>query len=478
MPVFLPAFFLPDPTRSEPLPVQLFAALGAAIRAGRIADGAVLPSTRHAAQMLGLSRSSITTAYDLLRAEGIIEMRPGSRPRACLPTTPATDRVESITPRVSTRGQRLAHDPRKATYVTETGRLAPGLPDEHEFPASLWAQILRRQARPARGEEAGYGGYHGTQALRETLCTRLASDRGLAIRPEQILITPGTQASLSLVTQIMTDPGDVIAMEDPGYVGAKASFLAAGATLCPVPVDSDGMQVEALPPEARLIYITPSNQYPLGGRMGLARRLDLLERARSQGALIIEDDYDSEFLWHGREIAALAAHGSFTECIYLGSASKALLPGLRLGWIVVPEALIDPMRAAHRTMGCAANLHAQLALSELMESGHYRRHLRHIARLYQSRGEALYEALQNCEGVVVTRPRGGVQLGLRFVEKGFELVSQTALAQAGYRVARLSALCHAATQEGLVIGFATLRPDDPQRIASLLGQCLSAPAKA
>ncbi|WP_438382947.1 PLP-dependent aminotransferase family protein [Asaia sp. BMEF1] len=478
MPVFLPAFFQPDATRADPLPVQLFAALGTAIRAGRIADGETLPSTRHAAQVLGLSRSSITTAYDLLRAEGIIEMRPGRRPRARLLALPAADRVESIAPTLSTRGQRMAHDPRKASYATESGRLAPGLPDERAFPADLWAQTLRRQARQAQGDEAGYGGYHGAQALRETLCARLASDRGLAVTPEQILITPGTQASLSLITQIMTDPGDIIAMEDPGYVGAKASFLAGGATLCPVPVDSDGMQVEALPQEARLIYITPSNQYPLGGRMGLGRRLALLERARNQGALIIEDDYDSEFLWHGREIAALAAHGSGTECVYLGSASKALLPGLRLGWMVVPAALIDPMRVAHRTTGCAANLHAQLALSEVMASGQYRRHLRHIARLYQSRGEALYEALRDCEGVTVARPRGGVQLGLRFEKKGAETRCQNALAERGYRVARLSALCLAAPQEGLVIGFATLRPSDPARIAAAIRKTLSAPAES
>lgn len=478
MPVFLPAFFQPDTTRADPLPVQLFAALGVAIRNGKIADRAKLPSTRHAAQMLGVSRSSITTAYDLLRAEGIIEMRPGSRPRARLPASPAADRFESVAPALSARGQRMAQDPRRASYATESGRLAPGLPDEHEFPADLWAQILRRQARQARGDEAGYGSYHGARALRETLCARLASDRGLTVTPEQILITPGTQASLTLVTQIMTDPGDTIAIEDPGYVGAKASFLAAGATLYPVPVDRHGMQIEALPQEARLVYITPSNQYPLGGRMGIERRLALLEHARNHGALIIEDDYDSEFLWHGREIAALAAHGRGAECVYLGSASKALLPGLRLGWMVVPQALIDPMRAAHRSMGCAANLHAQLALSELMESGQYRRHLRHIARLYQARGEALYEALRSCEGVSVTRPRGGVQLGLRFEKKGSESRSQKALAEAGYRVARLSALCLTTPQEGLVIGFATLRPDDPARIAAVLEKALSAPLQA
>ncbi|WP_122050292.1 PLP-dependent aminotransferase family protein [Asaia bogorensis] len=468
MPVYLPALFSIDPHASDPLPVQLFAALGRAIKSGKLGHGEALPSTRQAAAMLGLSRSSVATAYDLLRAEGILDMRAGRRPVVHCTNLPSPRTVTGGTTALSDRGRILAQDPRAASYQRDTGRLSPGVPDEAQFPADLWAQTLRRVARHNHGDEAAYGGYHGAHALREAISTRLASDRGLRVSPGQIIITPGTQASLTLIAQVMTDPGDVIAVEDPGYLGARASFMASGARIVPIPVDDHGMQVSQLPREARLVYITPSNQFPLGGRMGLDRRLALLDRARAQNALILEDDYDSEFLWHGREIAALAAHGTGCEWLYLGSASKALLPGLRLGWMAVPEPLVAPLRAAHRTMGLAANLHAQLALAALMETGQYRAHLRRIARLYQQRGMALYHALSTVEGLHVTPPHGGVQIGAILEHAGFETACLTALSAAGYRMGRLSALCQQTKLEGLIMGFASLREDDPARLAALL----------
>ena len=487
MPVFLPAFFPsdrdspgkrhPGAERNDPLPTRLFAALGAAIRDGKIREGEALPSTRQAAELLGLSRSTVTIAYDLLRAEGLIVMQPGKRPAICLPVARPSPERSSAAPALSRRGDRLSRDLRAQSYVTPQGRLSPGVPDETRFPADLWAQTLRRHARQAHGDEAGYGAYHGTRALREALSERLAQDRGCRIEPDQIVITPGTQASLSLIAQVMTDPGDYVAMEDPGYLGARASFIAAGNRILPVPIDHEGMMVEHLPDRARLVYITPSNQFPLGGRMGLSRRLALLEQARAQNALILEDDYDSEFLWHGREIASLAAHSRGTECLYLGSASKTLIPGLRLGWIAAPASLVAPLQAAHRTFGYAANLHAQLALASLMRSGQYRIHLRRIARIYQQRGLALYEALRCVDGVRVTPPYGGVQLGLSLTRTGYERACLDALAMAGYRAGGLSALCLKTSREGLIIGFATLRPDDPGRIAGILANCLRGPIR-
>lgn len=478
MPVFLPALVRPDPGSHDSLPTQIFAALGAAIRSGQLRENEILPSTRQAAIALGLSRSSVTIAYDLLRAEGLIAMRPGRRPVICLPPRQEIRTVTRHTPSLSNRGKVLAVDPRARSYATARGRLAPGVPDEASFPADLWAQALRRHARQAHGDDAAYGAYHGAASLREALSERLASDRGCRIAPDQIIITPGTQASLGLIAQIATDPGECVAMEDPGYLGARASFLAAGARVVPVPIDREGMMIEQVPLEAKLIYITPSNQFPLGGRMPLGRRLALLDRARATNALILEDDYDSEFLWHGREIASLAAHGHGSECLYLGSASKTLIPGLRLGWIAAPEPLVAPLRAAQRSLGYAANLHAQLALASLMRSGQYRMHLRRIARLYQQRGLALYDALRHVEGIEISAPYGGVQLGLSFSRHGYEASCLDALAAAGYRASRLSSLCLGTRQEGLVLGFATLRPDDPDRIASLLRTTLSEPPRS
>ncbi|GBQ10536.1 MocR-like pyridoxine biosynthesis transcription factor PdxR [Swaminathania salitolerans] len=494
-PVYLPALCPLDPSRAEPLPVQIFLALHAAMRAGRLRGDMTLPSSREAARSLGLSRSTLTSAYELLRAEGLLDIRPGKRPKLCLPVIRPASQEGHEPPTVSCRGRAAIQDLRAASYRVTQGRLAPGMPDPDLFPADLWARLLRRHARQDHGDSAGYGSYHGSATLRDAIAVRLRSDRGLTVSPEQILITPGTQASLTLITQLMTDSGMTVAMETPGYLGARAAFLSAGARIVPVPVDEDGFRVDALPGTARLIYITPSNQFPLGVRMSLPRRLALLAKARAQGALILEDDYDSEFLWQGREIAALAAHGDGSGCVYLGSASKTLLPGLRLGWMTLPEPLVAPARAIHRNFGMAANLHAQDALAALMQTGQYRAHLRRIAHIYSRNGQKLHEALRALDGVKTAPPSGGVQLCVGLRKRGYEIACQEALGRAGYRVGRLSALhvpsdpddstppgsarqshdpSSASEDEGLIIGFAALRADDPARIAEILRRVLGA----
>lgn len=261
-------------------------------------------------------------------------------------------------------------------------------------------------------------------------------------------------------------------MEDPGFMGARAAFLGAGLEIAPVPVDEHGLKPELVPGDARLIYVTPSNQYPLGYRLSLPRRMELLERARSQNALVIEDDYDSEFLWRGREIAALAAHGESGGVVYLGTAAKVLMPALRIGWMVVPEALIGPMRAAHRNLGLMANLHAQIALAEMMHSGRYRAHLRRIARAYEALGNALAAALAAIEGIEVHPPDGGVQLTVRFNNGRDETPALSALAEAGFRPARLSANCLGEPLSGLIVGFADATPDRIVRFAQVLDEAV------
>ncbi|MDT0683441.1 PLP-dependent aminotransferase family protein [Roseicyclus sp. F158] len=456
-PLSLPLLCRPARDRREPLAVQVYRDLLAAVRDGRLADGATLPSSRAAADELGLSRSTINTAYDLLRAEGVIAIRRGAVPRVVGPALVPRKPAVPVPRAVSNRGERLSRTPR-ATATPETGIMAPGEPDEALFPADEWARALRRAARRSHGAVASYADPWGVPALRRILAHRLQVDRGIAATPDRILITTGTQSSLALAAQVLTDTGDVAALEDPGYLGARVAFQGAGLTPAPIPVDAEGAIPDAVPRDARLIYLTPSNQYPTGARLSHARRAALLQHARDTGALILEDDYDSEFLWRGREIAALSASAQGGETIYLGTAAKVLMPALRIGWMVVPPDLVAPFRVAQRNLGLMANLHAQIALAEMMETGRYRAQLKRIARTYEARGHALAEALSSVKGLSVRPPDGGVQLTARFGNGRSEASTLAALAAQGFRPARLSAYCLNADRTGLVIGFADATP--------------------
>ncbi|EPX76468.1 PLP-dependent aminotransferase family protein [Salipiger mucosus] len=454
------------------MPVQLYRDLLSAIRGGELAAGALLPSSRAAAGQLDVSRSTINEAYDLLRSEGVLRIRPGAVPEVLPVQAVGASKRPAAAPSPSARGAALAEERNTDSDRSEDGTFIPGLPDEALFPADEWARLLRRAARSRPGGLAGYRETFGHPALRAALAERLAADRGVRAAPEQILITPGTQASLHLIAQVMTDPGARAAMEDPGFPGARAALHGAGLRIAPVPIDGDGMRPDRIPKDARLIYVTPSNQYPLGARLSLPRRLDLLERARHQDALILEDDYDSEFLWRGREIAALAAHGVGGEVVYMGSAAKVLMPALRIGWMKVPEALVEPLRRAHRNMGLAVNLHAQAALAEMMRSGRYRAHLRRIARSYEARGMALADALQGIDALDVTRPDGGVQLSARFVDGRPESAVLSRLAIAGYRPAALSSYAISDPATGLVAGYSDATPDRVRRFTAVLADAL------
>lgn len=454
------------------MPVQLYRDILAAIREGRIKKGSKLPSSRKAAESLGVSRTTVNAAYELLRAEGVLSVRQGAVPAIHVPEWPVKSETSSFSHDLSKRGQGICKDLRRNSFVADQGRMSPGVPDEALFPAQEWARLSRQMARRKHGALSAYGSPYGAPALRAVLAERLFTDRGITVSPDQILVTTGTQASLSLIAQVMTDPGECAAVEDPCHLGARTAFLGAGLTVAPVPVDDDGLDPDLLPDQTRLIYITPSNQYPLGCRLSLSRRMMLLEKARSMQAMVLEDDYDSEFLWRGKEIAALTAHAAGEEVIYLSSASKVLLPGLRVGWMAVPERLVGPFRAAIRNIGIMANVHAQLVLADMMRSGLYRGQLRRISRIYENRGKALFQALSCNDAVEVKEPDGGVQLAVRFHAGGRETDALTALAHHGFRPARLSTHSLSGTMEGLIVGFADANENTIRKFCSVLEQVL------
>ncbi|WP_425086650.1 PLP-dependent aminotransferase family protein [Stappia sp.] len=466
-----------------PLSEQIYRGLRAAIGDGRLPAGGKLPSSRRLAAALDVSRNTVTAAYELLVAEGVVTVRSGTAPRIAetLPQPPAAvpETPQPARSALSQRGQRAAANPWAATRRIAGGRLEPGTPALDCFPRDAWGRCLRRAARTIPSAGLFYDQPSGLIVLKEVLARYLAAERGVRARADTILITPSTQASLSLLATCLADPGDTVWLEDPGYLGARAAFDTAGLRIAAMPVDDHGadvsaMAASALPP--RLIYVTPSHQYPMGARMPLPRRLALLETARRAGAVVLEDDYDSEFLFEGRPVAALQGLAEGAEAIYLGTFAKSMIPGLRLAYMVVPQPLAAPLSAAQRAAGLYAGAIPQAALADFIDGGHYRAHLKRIRALYQTRGRYLAGALRAALGnrVQVADPVGGVQLAARFAPSVDDRRLADAVNADGFGVAALSAYALDADARGLVIGFASATQADAAACVAAVAAALDA----
>jgi GntR family transcriptional regulator / MocR family aminotransferase len=470
--------------RSGPIPLseQLYRCFREAVRGGLLPSGTRLPSTRRLASSLGIARNTVNAAYDLLQAEGIISVRAGAAPRIVDGLPPEGMLLEqtatSSVPALSGRGKVMSANLRGEGWAFRHGALQPGAPALDSFPYEDWARCLRRAARQVRSSDLLYRNYSGVPALKQQLARHLAAERGVRAKPEQILITSSMQASLSLLSQALADPGDPVWLEEPGYLGARTAFHAAGLTIGKLPTDQYGADVGKVsvsdsPP--RIIYVTPSHHYPLGSRMPIARRLALLEAARKAEAIILEDDYDSEFLFSGRPVAALYGLAEAGQVIYLGTFSKSLMPGLRVAYCVVPSALAAPLGQLMRNMGCAANVQVQAALAQFMDSGEYRKHLKQIRQLYRERGNRLVEVLRSRLGnrVVVDPPTGNVQLTVYFREKVDDVAVAQAMQDRGYSVCPLSnTYMGDESRAGLIIGFAGATDEQIDNGMEALGNLL------
>jgi GntR family transcriptional regulator/MocR family aminotransferase len=363
-------------------------------------------------------------------------------------------------PRLSQRGQLLA-----ATHLpspADEGRpraFRPGEPALDHFPAATWARIAGRLYRRPPQELLTYGAIAGYRPLREAIAAYLHAARAVICDPQQIIIVSGAQQALDLAARVLLDPGDAAWIEDPGYPGARAALQGAGAVLTPVPVDAEGLAVaqgEQLQPDARLAYVTPSYQYPLGVTMSLARRLALLEWARRHGAWVLEDDYDSEFRYAGHPLAALAGLDALGQVIYMGSFSKVLFPALRLGYLVVPSAVVDAfVRARALSAGHAPTLE-QAVLADFIAEGHFTRHIRAMRALYQERQAALIAATQAAldEVLEVAPSAAGMHLVGWLTPTADDRVAAGRAAQAGVEVRPLSIhALRAQPRPGLLLGY-------------------------
>jgi GntR family transcriptional regulator/MocR family aminotransferase len=468
-----PLFVRIDPSSREPLQVQLYRRIRRAILDGVIAPGAGVPSSRALADDLGISRTTTVLAYDQLSAEGYLTARSGSGTFVSrdIPDETPHDRAAlrgraSLHPSLSRRGVALARTRTSAIKIEGPPRaFRIGTPALDCFPSQLWARLASRRAKRLTIPQLDYSDAAGLPALREAIADHLNRARGASCAADQVVVVAGAQQGLELICRLLLDPGDVVWMEEPGYPGARGALVAAGARIRSVPVDAQGLHVEIgvrRAKEARLAYVTPSHQFPLGVPLSLPRRLALLAWARSAKAWIIEDDYDSEFRYGTRPMPCLHGLDVDGRVIYVGTFSKTLFPALRLGFLVVPSDFREVMSAARR----ACDIHPaglpQAILADLMIGGHFDRHLRRMRIEYRARLDALTDAAaRHCGGAMRLRP---VTTGLHAVfdlpDADERLVAREARAR-GVEVMPLSAYCfdrRVPSTNAIVLGFGAASP--------------------
>jgi GntR family transcriptional regulator/MocR family aminotransferase len=349
------------------------------------------------------------------------------------------------------------------------------------FPATLWAQVTARRLRKASRRLLLGCEPMGHQPLQEAICGYLGTSRGVRCRPEQVAIISGVQEALDLSARLLLDAGDRVCMEDPGYVGAAVIFEALGAKVAYAPVDEEGMRPSAANLEgARLVYVTPAHQFPLGTSMSLARRLSLLDWARKTGALILEDDYDSEFRYAGRPAPALQGLGDGQQVLFAGTFSKVLFPSLRLGYLVVPEDLIERLSALKSVTSRHAPVLEQAVLNDFINEGHFARHLRRMRQVYAERLGVLLEAARRhlAGGLEISEVEAGLQT-VGWLREGLDAESvATAAAARGLEVTPLGRYARRPlAREGLQLGFAAVSPRELERGVRELAAVLETEAK-
>ena len=435
-----------------------------AILSGALAPGARLPSSRDLAARLGVARASVVSAYEQLLAEGYAVGRPGSGTYVRADLSGVLDAPAAPTPAVAPapglpeRAVRLAATPvpppRPGERTFNTGRT---LMDARAQAA--WSRSARRAVRSLSAGDFGYADPAGDLALREAIAAYLRAARGVRCEADQVIVTTGVQHAQDIVARVLLSPGDAVWAEDPGYPASLRILEAVGAQITPVPVDADGLVVaegRRLAPEARAAFVTPSHQYPLGMALSMARRLELLAWAREARAWVVEDDYASEFRYDGPPLTALQGLDGGQRVIYVGTLNKALFPGLRLGYLVAPSALVEPFRQARRMMDRQAPTLTQAMVLDFMQSGEFAAHIRRRRVAYGAQRDALVRALTERLGhrVEVAQPDQGLHL-VAYLKDGLGDQEAEALADANnVTVQAISRLYRgAAPRQGLLLGF-------------------------
>ncbi|MFI5691555.1 PLP-dependent aminotransferase family protein [Kribbella sp. NPDC051586] len=444
-----------DRTAGLPLHLQLAEQVRAAVLDGRLQAGHRLPSTRDLARDLSVSRSVTQAAYDQLHAEGWIEGRTGAG-------TFVTD-VVPLQPAVR---RRTPHPPNPGAKLLT---LRPGIPYIAPTPDPGWRRAWREVS--AQSPPGGYDDAAGLPALRAALADHVARVRGIACGPENVLVTNGTIHGLRLLLTVTRRPGDRIAIEDPGYLNAVVAARDHRLEIVDIPVDEDGLQVGALPDDAATVYVTPSHQYPLGGRLPVARRNELIRWARRTGSLLIEDDYDSEFRYDVAPLPALAQL-DLERVIHLGTLSKTISPALRLGWLVASEETVDRLAAFRANSGDWPGWPMQAAMLAMLRDGYLDQAVRRGRRLYADRRTHTVAALSPY-GQVIGQD-AGLHITLLLPDGADDLRLAAEAREAGVVIAPLSEYRRTVPgPPGLVIGYATPSTSDLHRALTILTEVLS-----
>lgn len=369
--------------------------LRAAILDGRLAAGAALPSSRGLASQLGIARNTVVAAYDLLVAEGYVLARRGARATVAELRRP---RTAASTP---LNDARLAPFWRTPYLGDAPPRVLPercfrlGIPDHRHFPHEVWRRLSAREWRAFSRRPFSYPPSAGLPELREAIAGHVAYARAVACTPGDVLVTSGAQQAFDLLARLLVTPGKTrAAVEDPGYPPIRAAFAAAGAELVPIPVDDEGLVVDALPGDVHLISVTPSHQSPTGAALSLPRRMALLEFARAHNAVVIEDDYDGEFRFGNRPLDALQTLDRDGRVFYVGTFSKSLFPALRKGFVVAPGWAHAPLASLKQTADSHSDAITQAVLAAFLREGHMARHVRHMHGIYESRRTALRQGFE------------------------------------------------------------------------------------
>ena len=467
----------------------LYTELRSAIIDGRLKSGARLPSTRNLAAQYGLARGTVVAAFQQLQAEGFVSSEvsagtfvvPAPEWEMTSPTKQRPSRQVISRATIAKRTQSLL----KTTFFLPAshsiGKAFRGYePAIDLFPVELWARIAARVYRKAPRSLYGQGDAGGYPPLRRAIAEYVGHSRGVRCSSEQIIVTSGAQQALDLLARVLLDPGDEVWMEDPGYPGASQAFQSAGASVIPIPVDGDGIDVARAiksSPAARVVYVTPANQFPLGTVMSAERRVELLSWAARAGAWIIEDEYDAEYRYSGKPIASLHSLDRSGSVIYVGTFTKMLFNALRIGFIVVPERLVEAFRIARSFIDRHAPTLDQAVLTEFINEGHFGHHVRQMRQIYAERLEVLCDAAnQRLGGMLQVQKAASGMRTIAWLKTGEKDIAVAERARArGLEVTALSQFSQRHSHPGaLSLGFAGCTPAELRRGVDVLATVLGA----
>ncbi|MEU4668136.1 PLP-dependent aminotransferase family protein [Amycolatopsis sp. NPDC023774] len=446
------------------LGTRIYRELRDAILDGRLRSGERLPPTRELAKRLSVSRNTVAVAYDRLTADGFLTGRVGSGTYVSAELPAGRTRHAPAGSALRPREVWRTLSPLEPAGADPEYDFRVGIPDARLFPLQTWRRLVSAELRGTGF--AHYGDPAGHAGLRAAIARHVGVSRSVRADTGDVLVTQGAQQALDLLCRVLLEPGDRVAMEEPGYRMARLLFRSHGAEIVGVPVDREGLRVSALPARTRLVYVTPSHQFPLGTPMSLARRTALLDWAERAGALVIEDDYDSEFRFSDRPLEPLQSLDRAGCVAYVGSFSKTLLPVLRLGFLIAPRSLRDALVHARQLADWHGDHHAQAALARFLDEGLFARHIRKATREYAARHEHITTLLrEEFAGLLTPVPSAaGMHLCALSdvdVEPGVARANE-----AGVGVQTLAGLCGEPAPSGLALGYGAVAPE---KIAAGLG---------